>query len=528
MNLFSLVATLGLDTSGFSKDVGKAVDEGKKLGNNLTKMVNVGAKVVGAMAIAAGTAYVSIVKKAVDAEADLEQNIGGSQTTWEGMSRAMHQYATRAYEDVGLGTSQYLEMSTKMGNLLQGMGIDNRQAAAMTVDAIQRTADVAAAMNIPIEDAMQAVLGMSKGNFSMMDNLGVAMNETALNAYALEKGIKRGTKGMSQAEKIALAMEMYMDKTAKHAGTFAKEAEGLSGALTVLKASWKNFLDGSGSPEEFAESMNTYIDAYIEKVGEVAPRMLEALKIVGKHLGEKIQNWAQSKGGWGEVARISVDWALGALKMPSTSEITETVTNWWTGMEGGNAYETIKNILKWSVGDVIMPTVADLTDKFSAWWESDGAPGVKAAAKWTFGELILPAWTDLTETVGEWWDDMATNFNENLSYKWGGFELPSWSDIESKVSQWWEDIKKQLKGLMSIKINIGGFSWGGGDEPETPVVTGADGSQTRSHVGGSGDSFTINNYVTTTPNSVQNLANELTYATRYGGGRPSAILAYGR
>lgn len=452
MNLFSLVATLGLDTTGFSKSVGKAVDEGKKLGSGLKKAVNVVSKVAVATTLATATAYVTVVKKAVDAQADLEQNIGGSQTTWEGMARAMHNYATQAYEDVGLGTSQYLEMSTRMGNLLQGMGIDNRQAASMTIEAIQRTADVAAALNVPIEEAMQAVEGMSKGNFQMMDNLGVAMNETALNAYALEKGIRRGTKGMGQAEKIALAFEMYMDKSAQHAGTFARESEGVGGALNVLKASWQNFLDGSGDPEVLADSLLTYIDAYAKMVSEVAPRIWESFKIVGGNISGRIRAWVQEQGGFGQAITVGINAVLNTLGLPDVATIKTKVTEWWTG---------------------------------TAW------PAVKEVAVLAFDEIVLPAWNQLVHYV----------------------------------TTWWSGVKAKLDELFVVNITVGGFNFGSvdlrdvGDSFVNSLIPGWGRVNGVSEV--IGGSTTVNNItqnISTTPTSTSDLASQLNYNLRYGGG----------
>lgn len=44
----------------------------------------------------------------------------------------------------------------------------------------------------------------------MMDNLGVAMNATTIEAYALEKGINFKWNTASQAEKSEMAMQMFL------------------------------------------------------------------------------------------------------------------------------------------------------------------------------------------------------------------------------------------------------------------------------------------------------------------------------
>ena len=83
---------------------------------------------------------------------------------------------------------------------------------------------------------MEAITGAAKGNFTMMDNLGVAMNATNLQVYALSKGIKKSYTAMTQAEKVQLAYNMFLEQTSEYAGNYAKEKKTKSGAKTKTKA----------------------------------------------------------------------------------------------------------------------------------------------------------------------------------------------------------------------------------------------------------------------------------------------------
>ena len=76
-----------------------------------------------------------------------------------------------------------------MGSLFQGSGFSVAQSADMVTQSMQRASDVASIMGISVDSAMEAVAGMAKGNFTMMDNLGVAINDTNLQIYAQEKGL---------------------------------------------------------------------------------------------------------------------------------------------------------------------------------------------------------------------------------------------------------------------------------------------------------------------------------------------------
>ena len=77
----------------------------------------------------------------------------------------------------------------------------------------------------------------------MMDNLGVAMNATTLQAYALEKGLNFKWNVATNAQKAELAMQMFFERTAQYEGNFAREAEQtLSGSFGQMKTSVQNVL----------------------------------------------------------------------------------------------------------------------------------------------------------------------------------------------------------------------------------------------------------------------------------------------
>ena len=462
MNLFTLVATLGLDTSEFSKNIGSAVDQGKKAGSGLMKGFAVVGKAAAAIAVTAAATYVGLVKTAADKVAELEQNVGAAVAVWgEGLGEQQRRIAMQAAENVGLSTSQYLEMSNKMGSLMQGMGFDTREAFALSTQAIQRTADVASIMNIPIENAMEAINGMAKGNFEMMENLGVAMDNTTLENYRLEQGIKKSVSKMSTQEKVALALQMYMDKTAYATGNFAKEAEGLAGATTILKASWANLLDGTGSPEDFGNQLVNYIDTYMGVLKEVAPRIAKSIGVVLSTLGDRTREWLDSVGGVGGALRLALDWTLGQFNAPSTEEIASRVSNWWNGLEGDNVYERLKSAFSWTMGEFVEPAIDQWALQVSVWWNTTALPAAKSAMKWTWGELILPAWeTEIATPVREWWGNMSDEFADVFKYEWSvdGFQFPTWSQLEAKARGFWNEIKEALSSIFTLDIGIN-FRW---------------------------------------------------------------------
>lgn len=165
--------------------------------------------------------------------------------------------AKNAYQTMGLSASDYMATANKMGSLFQGSGVEQQKALDMTSKAMKRAADVASVMGVDMNMAMESVAGAAKGNFTMMDNLGVAMNATTLEAYALEKGLNFKWETASNAEKAELAMQMFMDRTKQYDGNFLKESEKtVSGSLDAMKGAFSNFVAGLGNPEaDVAELM---------------------------------------------------------------------------------------------------------------------------------------------------------------------------------------------------------------------------------------------------------------------------------
>lgn len=197
--------------------------------------------------LASGLASLGIgnmVKQAISLAGDLQQNIGGSESVFKNYAGTIQKTAETAASSLGLSQSKYLATATKMGSLFQGSGFSVAQSADMVTQSMQRASDVASIMGISVDSAMEAVAGMAKGNFTMMDNLGVAINDTNLQIYAQEKGL--GKLSTTQ-QKVNAAMQMFLDKSDYAAGNYAKENDTYSGALTTFKAELEDFAAEDGT-----------------------------------------------------------------------------------------------------------------------------------------------------------------------------------------------------------------------------------------------------------------------------------------
>ena len=148
----------------------------------------------------------------------------------------------------------------------------------LSTQAMQRAADVASVMGIDTSMAMESIAGAAKGNFTMMDNLGVAMNATTLSAYALEKGINFKWNTASNAEKAELAMQMFFERTEQYAGNFAREANStLAGSFGRMKTNIQDILAKMALGQDIKPSLENLQESVLAFAHNIVPAIVAIL-----------------------------------------------------------------------------------------------------------------------------------------------------------------------------------------------------------------------------------------------------------
>lgn len=269
-------------------DVMQRVDEmderTKRYGNDAGEVFTKLAATVSALGIG------KIISDSITSGGELEQNLGGSIAVFERYADRMQKTASTAFKDMGLSEAQYLSTANKMGALFKGSGLDIAYSADMTQKAMQRAADVASVMGIDTKSAMESVTGAAKGNFTMMDNLGVAINDTTLQIYAQEHGLG---KLETTQQKVTAAMQMFLERTEYAAGNYARENATFAGSLSTLKAELADIEADLGTT--LLPSMTAILSIARSGLETVSPLVLE--------FGEGINNVAGYLAGLSPTAR---------------------------------------------------------------------------------------------------------------------------------------------------------------------------------------------------------------------------------
>ena len=278
-----------ISEKGFSSGV-------KKLGS----VAKTGLTVVGGAVAGVATAFGVMTKKALDSYASLEQNIGGVETLFKDSSQSVVDNAKKAYKTAGLSANAYMETVTSFSaSLLQSLGGDTKKAADYADRAIIDMSDNANKMGTSMELIQNAYQGFAKQNYTMLDNLKLGYGGTK---EEMQRLVQDASKMTDVQKELGITVDgsslsfgnivnaiSVMQKHMGIAGTTSEEAsETISGSISSMKGAFDNFLNGTGSPKELAETMVTAGKNVIRGLSEIVPRLLETLPEVKQLVQENI------------------------------------------------------------------------------------------------------------------------------------------------------------------------------------------------------------------------------------------------
>lgn len=397
---------------------------------------NIFAKLGGMLA---GLGLGKIIGESIMSGGELEQQLGGVEVVFSEHAEAMKKTAATAYRDMGLSEAEYLAKANKMGALFGGSGFDMSYAASMSQQVMQRAADVASIMGVDVKDAMEAVTGAAKGNFTMMDNLGVAMNDTTLQAYAQEKGLG---KLETTQQKVSAAMQMFLDKTEYAAGNYARENDTFSGSLTTAKAQLENL----------TADLGTQLLPTATSLLTMARDGLELITPLVVSLGEGLNSAGQYLLGMSPSAKTMLGIAVGAaVAIPAA---TKAHALWTAANEKWN-----------SLLNILIPK------------EAKRANIMKAAAGWL---VILAGLLSIVASVGATAREMNESEGAAMEDTAAGADkaaesTDSLSDSMEGLGKSADTAKKKLADIDTLNVFDSGSSTGGVDF--SAIVDGAESAQ---------------------------------------------------
>ena len=291
---------IGVDDQASSKVEGitsGAIAKGVAMGN---AMWDVTKQVAGAVSSAAQ----SVVGGAVEAYSTYEQMVGGVDKLFGDASGKLQQYAAQAYQTSGMSSNQYMQQATSFSAaLINSLGGDTSKAADMADVAMRAMSDNVNVFGSNAEDVQNAIMGISRQNYTMLDNLKLGYAGTKQGMQQLIDDANKW--GAANGEASDLSIDSFADcvqaiqqvqEAQGIAGTTAKEAAGtIEGSVTMAKAAWENLLTGLADPDaDVGALVGNLLGAVDNVVANVAPRVGQVFTTVVSYLPQAVSQVGQT------------------------------------------------------------------------------------------------------------------------------------------------------------------------------------------------------------------------------------------
>lgn len=259
-----------IDESGFNAGVSKISSAAKK-----------GLAITAGAVVGVGAALGAMTKQSLDSVSKLEQNVGGVETLFKKSSKTVIANANKAYKTAGMSANEYMQNVTSFSaSLLQSCAKNTDKAAKVADMAMIDMSDNANKMGTNMVDIQNAYQGFAKQNYTMLDNLklGYGGTKTEMERLLADaskiSGVKYDINNLADVYNAIHVIQKELGIT----GTTSKEAATtIEGSMNSAKAAYDNFLNGSGSAEELADSIAVMMENIGKNLGEIIPRFASTI-----------------------------------------------------------------------------------------------------------------------------------------------------------------------------------------------------------------------------------------------------------
>ena len=489
MDLFTLVAKIGLDSQEYEQGIRKSKSSILELGSFINAKTIAMGQMIARGAEKAFNTVASLSRRAIQTAADQEALDSLASATFGELESAANGVFDSIGKDTNMLSQQLKSVGTSAFMQFKGAGVDAAEAMTMMDKYIRLAADGAAAYNMSVDEADTRLRSFLRGNTEAGDAIGLQVSESTRASKAMEVYGKKW-QALTEAQKQMLMLNIVdaiYDQT-NVIGQAAREGHEWANVINKLDAAQDTLLKHIGKP--FKDALTPFIEKVTdlfsdETIGMRVEMLSTAFADIGSvflddaiDLIDKILEWSNENKPltfdlhiptWTEIQTTAetalttiqngiksfATWTLGAFTLDGVSipEILQTAKTWWSG-QGANAYERLKSVFTWTLGSFVAPSVDGFFDGIPTWWEETAQPALTAITQWSFGELIVPAWGDFALSIKDWWiNDFSPAMTAILTWNLGDLELPSIESVQEQIRRWWAAVTAGLSLSVSASYS---------------------------------------------------------------------------
>lgn len=302
-----------MDTKGFSKGMNSIES---RIGNLKGAIGKLGGVIAATFAV---QKLVQFGKEAIDLGSDLQEVQNVVDVTFTTMSEKVNEFAKNAAESAGLSETMAKRYIGTFGAMAKAFGFAESESFNMSTALTQLAGDVASFYNISQDEAYTKLKSVFTGETETLKDLGVVMTQSALDSYALAKGMGKTTKQMSEQEKVALRYLFVLDQLSAAQGDFARTSDSWANQTRILSLNFDTFKANIG------QALINIFTPFLKVINQIVSKMAQ-LSSYFVAFSEMLVGKSTSGGG-GSPGAVLEDMAGGYDDVASSAQKAEKAQN---------------------------------------------------------------------------------------------------------------------------------------------------------------------------------------------------------
>lgn len=224
----SVIIDTRINTQGFAKGAAGLKSQFGSLAGAVGKV---------GVAIAAAFSVKEIIafgKEAISLGSDLQEVQNVVDVTFTTMNEKVNEFANNAFKTAGLSETMAKRYVGTFGAMAKSFQFTEEEAFNMSTSLTQLTGDVASFYNLTQDQAYTKLKSVFTGETESLKDLGVVMTQTALDDFAMRKGLKKTVQQMTEQEKVALRYQFVLEQLSTASGDFVRTQDGWANQTRVL------------------------------------------------------------------------------------------------------------------------------------------------------------------------------------------------------------------------------------------------------------------------------------------------------
>lgn len=231
-----------------NNSVTKFQKQAQRLGREITRqgeaIQNFGEKMSAAITlpiVGAGVAATKMAMDAIESENLFEVSMGN-------MAKAARQWSEQMSKTLGLNAYEVRKNVGTFNVMLTSMGLAEKQAFDMSKTLTKLAYDMASFYNLSPEEAFEKLRSGISGEVEPLKALGIVVNDTLVQAYALSHGLVKTSTDMVKVKQAALQItktQLELQKTIKKYGATSEQARIKQRELEIAQLKYQEAMKGT-------------------------------------------------------------------------------------------------------------------------------------------------------------------------------------------------------------------------------------------------------------------------------------------